>query len=79
MLTTTGIITPPCAGTGREAAGSGSVYLAEADRIPEGLFLRSEVNLARGLSEPEEIMPAFLALLRGQLAPLDLDLALRLK
>ena len=57
----------------------GSVRLEEATHIPEGLFVRSTVNLGSGAPRADELISAFTDKLGAQLKAVDLDLPLRIE
>ncbi len=65
--------------TAENGANIGSVHLEEAATIPEGLFLRSVVDLGAAVPEMRELVPRFMERLSAQLKSLDLELPLRVE
>lgn len=64
---------------GEDGTTIGSIRLEEAAHIPEGLFVRSTLNLGSGAPRVDELVTAFTDRLRGQLKAVDLDLPIRIE
>ena len=64
---------------GEGGTSMGSVRLEEAAHIPEGLFVRSTVNLGSGAPRADELVSGFVERLRAQLDVVDLELPLRME
>jgi len=65
--------------TADNGANVGVVHLEEAANIPEGLFLRSVVDLGAAIPETRELVPRFMQRFSAQLKGLDLELPLRVE